>query len=334
MTAARVARALAGAGLRLAATLVLGFWLFHVLPGDPALSLTAGRPVTAGQLAAQRHELGLDRPVGVQFGSYLLDTLQGRWGTSWAYHRPVSALLLERLWPTVLLAGTATLLAVALGVGTGVLAGWRPGGPLDRVTGSVALVLWATPTVWLGLLLLTAFSVGPGPLPGWLPVGGIRSTPQVPGLLGGALDVARHLVLPCATLVAVQFAQYHLLIRASVRGERVRAYVGVATAKGLRDAQVRRAHVLPNALPPVAAQAFLGLGFVLSGAVAVESVFSWPGLGYLALEAVRIPDIPVLQGTYLLFSTGVIAANLVGDLLGTRLDPRLDLRAVRPGAGR
>jgi peptide/nickel transport system permease protein len=325
---ARITSALLGAALRLLAALFLGLVLFHVLPGDPALALNAGRPVSAEQLAAQRHELGLDRPLPAQFRSYLADTARGRLGTSWEYHRPVSALLRERIWPTALLVGTATLLAIALGLSTGTLAGWRPGGRFDRSTGTLALALWATPSVWLGLLLLIGFSVGIGPLPGWLPIGGIRSTPAAPGLLGGTLDVARHLVLPCTTLVAVQYAQYHLLTRASMLIERTKPYVSVARAKGLRAAEVRRRHVLANALPPVAAQAFLGLGFVLSGAVAVETVFSWPGLGHLAFEAVQIPDLPVLNGTYLVFSSCVIGVNLIADLVGARLDPRLT-----PGMG-
>jgi peptide/nickel transport system permease protein len=136
------------------------------------------------------------------------------------------------------------------------------------------------------------------------------------------VDVARHLALPCLTLVAVQYGQYHLLIRASVIAQRRHQYVSLAQATGLRDAEVRRRHVLPNALLPTTTQAFLSFAMVLSGAVTVESVFSWPGLGYLSYEAVQIPDLPVLNGTLLVFCAGVILMNLIADLAVARLDPR------------
>lgn len=318
----RVLLALTGAGLRLSASLCLGFFLFHILPGDPVLSLASGHPVTAEALALRRRELGLDRPLLTQFGAYFANMLRGDLGTSFGYHRPVTDLLQERLWPTVLLVGTAAVVSTALGIWSGVLAGWRPDGRLDRFTSTVALVLWATPTAWLGLLLLIGLGTGVGPLPGWLPIGGLHATPAPSGLPATVLDVARHLVLPCLTLVAVQYGQYHLLIRASVITQRQHQYVAVARATGLRDASVRRRHVLPNALLPTTTQAFLNVGLVLSGAVAVEAVFSWPGLGYLAYEAVRIPDLPVLNGTLLVFCTAVILMNLIADLTVAWLDPR------------
>jgi peptide/nickel transport system permease protein len=318
----RILLALAGAGLRLLAALCLGFFLFHVLPGDPVLGLTTGRAVSPEELAARRRELGLDRPLLNQFGSYFADLLRGDLGRSFHSGRPVADLLLERLWPTLLLVTSSAVLATAIGVGSGVLAGWHPGGRLDRVTSTLALVLWATPSAWLGLLLLVGLGSGAGLLPGWLPIGGLHSTPAPSGWAAGALDVAGHLVLPCVTLVAVQYGQYHMLIRASVIAQRRHQYVLVAQATGLRDAVVRRRHVLPNALLPTTTQTFLSLGLVLSGAVSVEAVFTWPGLGYLAYEAVRLPDLPVLQGTLLLFCTGVILMNLIADLAVARLDPR------------
>jgi peptide/nickel transport system permease protein len=318
----RVIATLAGAGARLFAAACFGFLLFRVLPGDPVLTLNAGRPVTAEVIAARRRELGLDRPLPAQFGDYLGDLLHGRLGVSYGYRRPVTQLIAERVGPTLLLAGTATVLAVLLGVWGGARAGWRPGGPFDRVSTTSALVLWATPTAWLGLLLLVAVGAGAGPLPGLFPIGGLRATPPPAGAVAAALDVAHHLVLPCLTLVAVQYGQYHLLTRTGVLGEAGRHHVTVARATGLRDAVVRRRHVLPNALLPVATQAALGIGFAVSGAVAVEAVFSWPGLGSLAYEAVLIPDLPVLNGTFLVFSAAVIGATAAADLMRARLDPR------------
>jgi peptide/nickel transport system permease protein len=319
-----VIAATAGAATRLAAAICLGFFLFHILPGDPVLSLTSGRPVTADELARRQHELGLDRSLPAQFGQYLADLARGRLGVSFEYHRPVADLVLERLGPTLLLVGSAAVLAALLGFGSGARAGWRPGGWFDRSASAAALVLWATPTAWLGLLLLIGLGTGAGPLPAWFPIGGMHSTPAPPGFGASALDVARHLVLPCVTLVAVQYGQYHLLMRACMLTERNRLYVTIARARGLRAAAVRRRHVLPNAFLPALTQAFISFGFVLSGAVAVEAVFSWPGLGYLAYQAVDIPDLPVLNGTFLVFCACVVAVNALADLVVVRLDPRIE----------
>jgi peptide/nickel transport system permease protein len=327
-TGRRLSALLGGGLLRLAFVLFLGFLLFHVVPGDPATSLTRGRPSTPAEVAATRHELGLDRPLVVQFGRYVTATARGNLGVSFEYHRPVAALIAQRLWPTVLLVGTATVLSVAIGLSTGGRAGWRPHGCFDRVSTSTALALWATPTFWLALLLLIGLGVGVGPLPGLFPVGGMRAVSPPRGLFPAAGDVLSHLALPCLTLVAVQVAQYHLVLRSSMLGERGRGYVLLAHGKGLRDVAVRQRHVLPNAVVPAMTLALMNLGFVLSGAVAVETVFSWPGLGSLSFEALQIPDLPLLNGTFLLLSATVIVANTAADLLAAALDPRL--AAARP----
>jgi peptide/nickel transport system permease protein len=306
----QVVRALAGPALRLLAVLVLGFVLFRLLPGDPLDALVRSRPTTPEQRAALKAELGLDRPWPEQFATYLGDVLRGDLGTSFAQRRPVLEIVGERIWPTVLLVGSATVLAALLGLWTGTVAGWRPGGRFDRAVTAVSLALWATPAFWLGLLLLAVVGAGGGPLPPLLPTGGLRSST---GDLSAAAvaDVARHLVLPCLTLVAVQFGQYHLLMRAGVQAERDLPYVLLARATGLRDAQVRRRHVAPNAVRPAATLALLNAGYVLSGAVAVEAVFSWPGLGHLGYEALRLHDLPVLHGTFLVFAVAVLTANLL-----------------------
>ncbi len=312
---------------RLLFVLLLGFVVFRVLPGDPVRAMTRGRATTPEQLAALRHEFGLDRPLPAQLLSYVGGTLRGDLGTSYAYGRPVTDLIGERLGPTLLLVGTAAVLSALLGTYTGTLAGWRPGGRFDRSSTGVALVLWATPTFWLGLILLVAVGAGAGPLPALLPVSGMRSTHPPAGALAAAADVGAHLVLPCLTLVLVQYGQYHLLMRSSLAAERGSDYVLLARAKGLRDAAVRRRHAVPNALLPTATLAVVNAGFIASGAVAVETVYSWPGLGYLAYEALSVPDLPVLHGTFLVFAVGVIAANAAADLLHARIDPRTDLRS-------
>lgn len=299
--------------------LTMGFFLFRVLPGDPVVSLTRGNAVTEEQVALLRAELGLDRPLWTQFVEYVRRTSRGDLGTSLEYHQPVLDVVATRIWPTVLLGLSSTILAVLLGVALGSRAGWRPGSRLDHVATGSALALWSVPVFWLGLVVLVAFGVGAGPLPGLFPVGGMRS----PDSQGSFWDMAWHLVLPCVTLAVAQYAQYLMITRSSVLAERNRPYVLVARATGLRDAVLLRRHALPNALLPVSALVFLNAGFVVSGAVVVETVFSWPGLGYLTFQALRVPDFPLLQGTFLLLAGSVVVANALGDVLLAVLDPRV-----------
>jgi peptide/nickel transport system permease protein len=311
----RLLAAAASAG----AVLVLGFVIFRVLPGDPVRSMTRDRPVTPDELASLRASLGVDQPVSRQFLTYLTNVLHGDLGESFTFHRPVTEVLAERLPATILLALSATLLSAAAGFWIGTHAGWRPGGRVDRAATGIGLVLWSMPVFWLGLGLMVLLSVGAG----LFPTGGMR-TPGVPaGSLAGVADVADHLVLPCLTLVLAQFAQYAAAGRAAVLGQLGSDYLLLARAKGLRDAQVRRRHAVPNALLPVTAMTFTHLGYVVAGVVTVESVFSWPGLGSLVFEATSVPDLPLLQGAFLLVAGGAVVANTLGDGVYRLLDPRL-----------
>jgi peptide/nickel transport system permease protein len=303
-----------GAAVSLGVIVVAAFALFRILPGDPVRAMTRGRAVDAAQLVALRHRYGLDRPLAAQFGGYLARLARGDLGTSYQYGRPVTGLILGRLWPTVYLAGTATLLAAGLGCWLGAHAAWRHGRAFDRIHTGLALTLWSLPTFWLGLLLIVGFGLGWGPFPGWFPTGGIDS-PGVHGALAVPTDRLRHLTLPCLTLVAVLYAQYLLIMRASVLDELTAGYVRTARATGR--------HVVPNALLPTVNLVFANLGGVVSGAIVVETVFSWPGLGSLFYEALGVPDLPLLSGLFIVFGAGVIGANLLADLVSPLLDPRL-----------
>src|SRR5579884_23408 len=168
-------RRLGGAVLSLFAVCVTGFFLFRVLPGDPVVTMTRGSATSPAQLAELRHEFGLDRPLPQQFLNYLGGLLRGDLGQSYQYREPVSSLIAAHLWPTVLLAGTATVVAAALGLWLGQRAGWRPGGLGDRLHTGLALTLWSVPTFWLGLLLVVVLGVGVGPVPGLFPTGGMDS---------------------------------------------------------------------------------------------------------------------------------------------------------------
>src|SRR5262249_35945492 len=193
----------------------------------------------------------------------------------------------------------------------------------DHVSTGVALTLWSMPAFWLGLILLTVFGVGVGPIPGLFPVEGIVSPDTPPDFWSQAVDTAHHLVLPCLTLIALVYAQYQMAMRSSRVEEPPADYVTTAKAKGLRDDLVRRRHAVPNALLPTVTLIFLQLGMVVSGAVTVEAVFSWPGLGQLMYKALQVPDLPLVQGTFITLAGAVVVMNVLADLLYRVLDPRV-----------
>lgn len=314
---------LIGAVISFAVTLVIGFVLFNLMPADPVRTMTRGRPVSPDEMARLRVQLGLDRPVWDRFLSYLDNTAHGRLGYSWQYQQSVASLVMSRLGPTLLLMGTSFLISVVLGLWLGMRSGWRAGSLFDRITSGTALTLWSVPTFWLGMILLILFSVGIGPISGILPAGGM-SDPTLPQTgMTHYLDVARHLVLPSVTMVLVVYAQYVTIMRSSIIEELGSPYLLTARAKGLTDAAVRRRHAAPNALLPSVTMIFMQLGGLISGAVTVEAVFSWPGLGYLTYQALKIPDLPLLQGTFIVFSASVIIMNLIADFVYRLLDPRV-----------
>ena len=305
---------LGGALVSMLAVVFSGFFLFRILPGDPVRALTRDRPVSPEQLEDLRRQYGLDKPLAAQFGDYLLRVFRGDLGESYQYNRPVTELIGDDLWATVLLVGTATLVSAAIGLRLGITGAWHRGSLADKLNTGVALTLWSVPTFWLGLILIT--------LVPFFPTGGMHSA-GVEGFLPSMFDTLHHLVLPCVTLVAVIYAQYVLIMRAALLDEMGSDYLVTARAKGLRDAVVRRRHAVPNALLPTVTLIFLNLGGVVSGAILVETVFSWPGLGSLFYEALTVPDAPLLEGLFIFFAAAVIAMNLVADLLYPILDPRV-----------
>ncbi|WP_116247865.1 ABC transporter permease [Nocardiopsis sp. FIRDI 009] len=310
------------AAVSLVAVVVAGFFLFRVLPGDPVRAMTEGREVTAEQREELRRQFGLDQSLWQQFLDYCAGLARFDLGTSFQYREPVADLILERLGPTVLLAGTGTVVAALLGLFLGTRAGWRPGGRADRVHTAVALFLWSVPTFWLGLLLIVVLASGRGFVPGLFPTGGMVS-PGVSGALDTVLDTAWHMVLPVATMVAVIYAQYLMIMRSSLMDEKGADYLTTARAKGLRDGLVRRRHAVPNALLPTVTLVFLNLGQVVSGVILVETVFSWPGLGQLFYSGLRVPDLGLVQGLFVVFAASVILMNLLADLVYPLLDPRV-----------
>lgn len=298
---------------------LMGFFSFRILPGDPVQAVTDGRQVTADQLEAIRRQYGLDQPLLVQFWDYLKGLATGDLGTSFVYHDKVIDLIAQRIGPTLLLTTTSAVLAVVVGLWLGQKAAWRRGSMFDRFHTGLALLFWSVPTFWLGLLLILVFC---GILH-WFPSGGMRTPGSDYAGFTAVIDVARHMVLPVVSMMAVSYAQYLVIMRSSLLEEMNADYLLTARAKGLREDDVRRRHAVPNALLPTITMLFLTLGGLIGGAVTVETVFSWPGLGYLTYQALSTPDYPVLQGTFVVFSGIVIITNFLAEIVYRIADPRL-----------
>lgn len=299
---------------------VFNFFLFRLLPGDPIALYTKGRDVDPAQMRALRSTL--NQPVLQQFVNYLKNPFSQD-ASSVKYNLPAWEVIGTRVWPTVLLVGTATLLATIIGVWLGVRSAWARGERFDKVSTNTTLVLYSMPEFWFGMILLIVFSAGVFGLPGLFPSGGL-STPGVDTSSPlGWLNVGWHLFLPVTTLTVIYLSEYSLIMRASLIDEMGQDYLQTARAKGLKEKMVRRHHAVPNAMLPTMTLIFLNLGFVVGGAITIEYVFSINGLGSLTVDALRGPDIPLLQSLFLLFSAAVIAANLFADLLYGRLDPRV-----------
>lgn len=303
----------------LAFVIVFNFFLFRVVNDDPVESLFRGRNLSDAQKDRLRHQFNLDGSRLEQFVSYLRQTLRGNFGVSLLSKRPVTTEIREALWPTLLLVGTATIMSMIIGIAIGIHAGWRRRSAFDVGSTTFSMFTYSVPDFWLGMVCLGLFSFNLG----LFPTGGLEDAGSNATGLAKLLDQAHHMALPALVLAIAYIGEYAIVMRSSLLDTVREDYLQLARAKGLRDADVRRHHAVPNALLPVVSLSALNFGFVLSGAIAVESLFSWPGLGQATLEAIRGPDFPMLQGLFLLFSAALIVANLAVDLLYAYLDPRV-----------
>jgi peptide/nickel transport system permease protein len=303
----------------LAFVVVMNFFLFRVVQNDPVATLFRGQKLTDTQRAELTKQFGLDGSKLDQFGHYVTQTLHFNFGRSYVTNQPVISDILSAAWPTIALVGVSTLLSTVFGVMIGIAAAWKRRTKTDYAATSLTMVTYAMPDFWLGMLLLVMLGVTLG----WFPIGGI-SDPTAPDAgLGHVLDEARHMVLPALTLTIGYLGEYALVMRSSLLDTMREDYLVLARAKGLRDIMVRNRHAVPNALLPVVTLIAINFGFVLSGAIAVETIFSWPGLGYATYNALNGPDLPMLQGLFLVFSAAVILFNFIADLLYAYLDPRV-----------
>lgn len=316
-----VARRLIGTMGLLAAVVVITFGLIHLAPGDVAQVL-AGQAGDAQYIDDLRARLGLDRSLGYQIGAYLLFVARGDLGFSVVQGQPVLDAVLGRLPATMLLAGTSLTIAAAGGVFLGVLAAARRGSRLDAGISIGSLLGYSIPVFWLGQLLVALLAVRLG----WLPAGGMTSAGAQLDGVGRVLDVLRHLILPAATLGTLLMALVVRTTRAAMLDVLDDDYVRAARGRGIREGAILFRHALPNALRPVITVVTAEVGVVLSVMVLIEAVFSWPGLGTLLLDSVLSRDTPTLVGLMLFSSFVVAGANLLGDLLYMRVDPRVRLR--------
>lgn len=303
----------------------MSFLLVRAAPGDPA-QVMAGQTGAADEkmLAQIREEYGLDRPFIVQLATHLKRVVTLDLGQSYRQRQPVTTLIVERLPATLILTGTAFLLALASGILLGTLAALRAGRWSDTLLTVVSLILYAMPVFWLGLMMVLVFSVQLG----WVPAFGYQTIGVEMGPLGRALDIGHHLILPAISLAAVYLAIYTRLMRSSVMEVAQQDYIKTARAKGLAQGRIIARHILRNAILPVVTVAGMQAGALVGGAVVVETVFAWPGLGRLTYEAVLQRDYPVLLGLFLVMSVIVILFNLATDVLYRFIDPRVTTQAA------
>ena len=312
-----------GNGLALLlAVLILNFTLIHIAPGDVADTIAGDMGGADAEVMAQiRSDYGLDRPFHEQLFAYVSKLTRLDLGYSFFFNRPVTELLLERLPATLLLVLSAQVLAIMLGTVLGVIAARRPNGMLSHGVTIFALLGFSAPVFWTGIMLIILFcSVFP-----IFPVAGMVDVTVEGGWFVKALDVLHHLFLPMVTLSSIFLALYSRLARASMLDVLGTDYVRTAQAKGLSEFQVVYKHALRNALGPVVTLAGLQFSGIVSGAVLVETVFSWPGLGTLAFQAITARDTPMVLGILFFSSLVVIVANLVTDLVYSFIDPRIRL---------
>ncbi|HKZ25910.1 MAG TPA: ABC transporter permease [Acidimicrobiia bacterium] len=324
-----VLRKVAWALVTVIVVITFNFLLFRVLPGDPAKAGVRDPRLTPESVEAARVRFGLDKPVFLnleggglfdsQYFAYLGALAQGDLGESYAYNnRTVTELIGRSLVNTVWLVLPAQILSIMIGVVLGLLAAWRKGTKLDVGALTFSLFMWSLPTFFLGILLLFVGSRTFG-----LPTAGRVTIGADAGFAEAVGDIFSHLLLPTATLALVLLGEYMIIMRSSVVEVFSEDYILTAKAKGLSTFQIIRRHAFRNAMLPIVTLIALNLGFTVSGAIQVETVYSWPGLGKLTVDAVAQRDFPVLQGAFLLLAIAVIFANLVAELIYLRLDPRV-----------
>ena len=314
-----LARKVASLLVTLYVTVSFNFLLFHVLPGNPIQLLARSGHYDPAARAQLIKLFGLNHSLLDQYVIYLRNMLHGDLGFSYVYRKPVATVLGGAIGNTVLLVGTATLVTIVVGVWLGVVAASRAHTLTDATITVGSLALWSMPDFFTGMILIFVCGV-------WthvLPISGLVTPGLVTGTWGHLLDVAKHLVLPALTLALVNAAEFSLISRNTLVDVMVEDYMLTARAKGLSRRVIVWRHALRNAMLPIVTATALYVGMILGGAIQVETVFSWPGMGLLIYNSVVQRDYPVLEGSFLIFAIAVIATNFISDLLYRVLDARV-----------
>lgn len=319
--------------------IVFNFFLFRVLPGDPARAGIKDPRMTLESVKAIEKRFGLDKPVincfkslnpvifgacnvnplETQFFIYVRNLFRGDFGISFSTNKPVGPVLAQRALNTIILLMTAQVLSIVLGIALGVLSAWKSHTKIDFFTTMLSLITWSMPTFWLGIILLMWGSTLGLPLGGKLTPGGHFATTWAM-----LRDLARHLAMPTLTFVLVVIGEYIIIMRSTLLDVLSEDFVLTAKAKGLSPFQILKNHAIPNAMLPMVTIIALNLGLTVAGAIQTETVFSYPGIGLTIFEAVGKRDYPLLQGAFLLIAVSVVIANLIADLLYSYLDPRVE----------
>ena len=304
------------------AIIVLNFFLLNMAEGD-AVDVLAGEAgsATPEYMAELRAKFGLDQPLPVQLLVYLKNIISLDLGYSFRHDMPVSVLIVDRFWPTLLLMVSTIILAVLFGILLGLLAAINLNTWKDTVISVFALITYATPLFWVGLMMIVVFSINLR----WFPTSGMENIAAFYEGFDRFVDIAHHLVLPTITLSLFYLALYTRLMRASMLEQYGQDYVVTARAKGLPERRITFGHVLRNALLPVVTMAGVQVGALIGGSVIVESVFAWPGLGMLAFESLFARDLNLLLGIFLISSVLVVVVNLIVDVIYCFLDPRIEV---------
>jgi peptide/nickel transport system permease protein len=315
-------RKLGQAFVTIVAIVLLNFVLFRLMPGSPERVLFRNPNLDPAVIVALREKWGFDKPlIPDQLVAYIQSTASLDFGYSFKFRgQPVTEVIADRVWPTVLLVGLGEIVSIIVGLAIGAYTGWRRGGKADRVGNGLSLILYSMPYFVIGMPLIIIFAAGLH----WFPTSGMGSIGGAnKPLVDGLIDLGRHLVLPLTTVSLGLIGGYSILMRSAIIETRTEDYVTTARAKGLSDGRVLRAHAFRNALLPMVTLIAINLGYVIAGAITAEIVFSWPGLGTLTVTALTARDYPVLQGIFLLLAVSVVVANLLADVAYGFLDPRV-----------
>jgi len=300
--------------------LVFNYVLFRLLPGSYLTNLSHTSHASETQLTYLKQYYGLTGTWLEQFTAYLKNLARFDLGTSYAYNQPVWTVIRARILPTVLLLGVSELVAIVVGMTFGVLAAWKRGKAIDTGLLSGSLFFYAMPTFWLAMMLILVFCSKLG----WLPSHGMYTSGEIFFTAGQKIsDVARHMILPVICMSLGIAGEYCITMRSTMMDVLSEDYVTTARAKGFGEGYVLRRHALPNAMLPMTTLICMNLGFIIAGAVQLETMFSWPGLGSLMYEAIDNRDYTLLQGLFLLTTVSIVVANFLADVLYGLIDPRI-----------